>query len=33
MEHWQINTNTGEQKYSDENLSNCHVVYHKSHVD
>jgi hypothetical protein len=33
MEHWWNETDRGKQKYSGKNLSQCHFVPHKSHMD
>jgi len=32
MERWWNDTDRGKQKYWEKNLSQCHYVYHKSHV-
>jgi hypothetical protein len=33
MEHQWNETDRGKQKYSGKNLSQCHFVHHKSHMD
>jgi hypothetical protein len=33
MEHWKNNTDIIKQKYSERNLSQCHCVRHKPHID
>jgi hypothetical protein len=33
MEHWWNDTGSGKLKYLEKNLSYCHIVYHKSHID
>jgi len=33
MEHWWNDTDRGKLKYLERNLSQCHFVYHKSHMD
>jgi hypothetical protein len=33
MEHPLSEIDKGRQKYSRENLSQCHFVHHKSHMD
>ena len=33
MERWWNDTEGGEPKYWDKNLSQCHCVHHKSHFD
>jgi hypothetical protein len=33
MEHWWNETDSGKLKYSEKNLSQCHCVSHKSHID
>jgi hypothetical protein len=33
MEHWWIHTDRGKPQYSEEDLSQCHSVYHKTYVD
>jgi hypothetical protein len=33
MEHRWNETERGKLKYSGKNLSQCHFVYHKSHMD
>jgi hypothetical protein len=33
MEHRWNETDRGKPKYSEKNLSQCHFVYHKSHMD
>jgi hypothetical protein len=30
---WWNNTDNGKPKYSEESLSQCHLVHHKSHMD
>ena len=33
MEHWWNEIDRGKPKYSGKNLSQCHSVHHKSHMD
>jgi len=33
MGHWWNNTEKGKPKYSGKNISQCHSVYHISHMD
>jgi hypothetical protein len=33
MEHWWNEIDRGKPKYSGKNLSQCHFVHHKSHMD
>jgi hypothetical protein len=33
MHHFWNNTDRAKPKYWDRNLSQCHLVHHKSHVD
>jgi len=33
IDHWQNNTGRTKLKYWQTNLSQCHFVYHKLHVD
>jgi hypothetical protein len=33
MEHQWNEIDRGKSKYSEQNLSQCHFVYHKSHMD
>jgi hypothetical protein len=33
MEHWWNETDREKLKYSAKNLSQCHFVHHKSHMD
>jgi hypothetical protein len=33
VEHWWNDTDRGKQKYWERNLSQCHFVHHKSHMD
>jgi hypothetical protein len=33
MEHWWNEIDRGKPKYSEKNLSQCHSVRHKSHMD
>jgi hypothetical protein len=33
MEHWWNEIDRGKRKYSGKNLSQCHFVHHKSHMD
>jgi hypothetical protein len=33
MEHRWNEIDRGKPKYSEKNLSQCHFVYHKSHMD
>jgi hypothetical protein len=33
MEDWWNDTDLGKPKYSEKNLSQCHFVRHKSHMD
>jgi hypothetical protein len=33
VEHWWLDTETTKTKSSERNLSHCHFVYHKSHMD
>jgi hypothetical protein len=33
MEHGWNDIDRGKPKYSERNLSQCHFVYHKSHMD
>jgi len=32
MEHWWSDIDGEKSKYSERNLSWCHVVHHKSHI-
>jgi hypothetical protein len=31
--YWWNNTDKGKAKYSEKSVSQCHLVYHKSHMD
>ena len=33
MQHWWNDTDRGKLKYWERNLSQCHFVQHKSHMD
>jgi hypothetical protein len=33
LKHWWNGTDREELKYSERNLSQCHFVHHKSHVE
>jgi hypothetical protein len=33
MEFWWNDTDWGKPQYSEKNLSQCHFVRHKSHID
>jgi hypothetical protein len=33
MAHWQNNTDSGKPKYLEKNLSHCHFVHHKFHMN
>jgi len=33
VDHWWNDTSRRKPKYSKENKSQCHFVYHKSHID
>ena len=32
MKHWSNDSDKGKQQFSEENLSYCHFVHHKSHM-
>jgi hypothetical protein len=32
MKHWWNDSDKGKQQFSEENLSYCHFVHHKSHM-
>jgi hypothetical protein len=33
VEHWWNDTERGKPKYTEKNLSQCHFIHHKFHVD
>jgi len=33
MEHWWNDNDLGKPKYSEENIVQCHFVYHKTYMD
>jgi hypothetical protein len=33
MEQWRNDIDSGQPKYWEENISQCHFVLHKSHMD